>query len=697
MTPKPTSFRLENTLLPLVELGALGAIVAAFALDEMPSPFPVLEFVFLIAGTAAIRRFGLPLPGKGYASFIFVVPILAVLHRGWGWGALIPVAGVLVGDVLVRRLPVAAAAEVGCQTGLAAALAGLAYDRIGGVHGALALHLDNALPLLFLAVMIPLIPNAMFYSQHARSEVLAFVDARVTLAWEAIVAVLDALLALGWLAVMTVADSTALQLGGFAMMLALTALAHYVCRRGVRADELSLIQRLAHTVAADANFGRNFAPIRRLTGQLVPWEEMRFLRYDQEKHEMEVALDTVGTRVGERHRADTGLTSEALRSRRALAAGALAKSARGGAAEPGTGGSEIVVPLFQGDQVAGAWHLRHGDPKMYRQADADMLQALAPQMALALAVHGIVSPLVESSQQTGAHVECVTATSQEIHASSEEVAASAKRAEASAAKASLLTGQAAATMLELRAATDEVSHSAAETCQAAQEMERAAQAVRTATATTAANLERMGGTVAQGTAQVEQLLAAAGQVERFAETIAAIADQTNMLALNAAIEAARAGAQGAGFAVVADEVRRLAEESAKEAASTSRAAADTRRLLDRTAQLLEKIRGELQGTGEAATAWIAELERIVEAAESVAQLSIRMAELPRRSAERATAMQAILSDVGAAAETSAQEAKDVAASAMTQMEAIDTLATGAVELSDSARRLATATRLVSAN
>jgi methyl-accepting chemotaxis protein len=468
----------------------------------------------------------------------------------------------------------------------------------------------------------------------------------------------------------------------------------YVIRLGVRADELHLIQRLAQVIAAEMNLSRSFSRVQELTRQLVPWEQMGFARYDPRTRQMELLADTAAQAGAVfRFDADAGLTGEALRLRRAVVARGLAKDQ---VVVPGaeTPGSEMLVPLYHAGQLVGLWSVRHSDPAIYRDSDGELLELLAPQLALMVAIDGSLRPVTGASDQTTQYVQTLTATTEEIHASSEEVAASAQRASDGAAQAAKLVTAAGREAEQLKDSAGELAAAGDRTRDAGAQMEKTAEKVRTGTQGAVRQLTDLGATTEESAAEVRRLRDVATQVEKFSETIGFVANQTNLLALNATIEAARAGVHGRGFAVVADEVHKLAEESGREARNVGKSVQDTRRALDRAAQLLERIRGDLAQVVLNSADWVKDLDRIAEAAAETARAGKRVAEVGRQSVELAAKITHTLGQARTAAQTSTQEAEAVAAAAAEQLRAIEDLAHGATELSALADKLSQALRFM---
>src|SRR5207249_3674596 len=481
-----------------------------------------------------------------FSSYILGVTAYAVLDRGWPFGILVAPLAMVAGDLALRRLPVAAALDNAAHLTTGAAVAGLAYARLGGATGAQALAAGNLVPLVVFLVLLPGVVNGTFYIELALGRTLAWVDAALTARWEAVVYACSVGLALASLQL----AHAGLDMVGFvvigAVIVSAAVASVSVIRRGVHADELALIQSLSQAIARDISLAKSFPRIQELARRLVPWEHMGFARYDAGKNEMELVADTaISDRRGSLFRfdANAGLSGEAVRLRRPVVAGALAPE-QVVVPERETPGSELLLPLYHAGQLVGVWSVRHSDPAMYRDADADMLALLAPQLALMLAIEGSVQPVVGASDRTSAYIQTLTATTEEIHASSQEVAASARRASQGAAEAASLVSALARDSEQLTHHAAEVATAGTETRDSGAQMEQTTQKVRLATQTAVRRLTDLGLTTEESAREVRRLRDVAEQVEKFSETIGFIANQTNLLALNATIEAARAGGHG---------------------------------------------------------------------------------------------------------------------------------------------------------
>ncbi len=696
--------RLPSRLAPalvirvVVSLAALVSLTAGLAAavgGRMPSSGNLpLAGALLILVAALTRRYGIALPGNGFSSYVIGVMLFAILDRGWAFAAVVAPFAMIVGDVLLRRLPMRAALVNAAHLTTGSTLVGLMYARLGGATGAAALATDNIGPLALTIVLLPIIINGTFYLELALGQTIAWVDARLTLRWESIVYLVSAAFALAWLAFV----HAVLPAGPRTLLTVVLALATagslYVLRLGVRADELNLIQRLAQAIAAELTLSRSFARVQELTRQLVPWEQMGFARYDPRTRQMELVADTAAQPGATfRFDSDAGLTGEALRLRRPVVAHGLARDQ---VVVPGaeTPGSEMLVPLYHAGQLVGLWSVRHSDPAMYRPSDGELLELLAPQLALMVAIDGSLRPVTGASDQTTQYMQTLTATTEEIHASSEEVAASAQRASHGASQAANFVSTLARESAQLKENAAQLAGAGDRTKDAGSQMEKTADKVRTGTQQAVRQLTDLGATTEESAAEVGRLREVAAQVEKFSETIGFVANQTNLLALNATIEAARAGIHGRGFAVVADEVHKLAEASAREARNVSKSVQDTRRALDRAAQLIERIRDDLGEVVHNSADWVQDLDRIAAAAAETARAGKQVAEVGRQNAELATKITETLAQARGAAETSSQEAEAVAAAAAEQLRAIEDLAHGAAELTALAEQLSQALRFI---
>jgi len=681
-----------RVVVSLVAVVAVGAACVAYVTGRLPL-VPGMPFAAaaLVAAGVLTRRFGIPLPGGGFSSYILGVVLYATLDHGWTFAVVIAPLAVVAGDRLLRQVPLRIALNSATHVAAGSAIAGLIYLGIGGATGPAAFTAANVVRLVAVIVLLGVLVNGTYYAELALTR--SGVDAAMTLRWEALANLVAAALALGWLRYGDATLATAPSLLVCAALVAATVGSLYVIRLGVRADELRLVQNLAQAIASDISLARGFAHIQELTRALVPWEHMGFARYDPATREMVVvadtSVDTTAAVAPFRFDADAGLTSEARRLRGPVVGQGLQPDQV--VLLPGeTPGSEVLVPLYHAGELVGIWSVRHSDPLAYRDSDGDLLNLLASQLALMLAIDSSVQPMVRASVQAAKYVKALGVTTEAIYASSREVAASARRAGPGAVEAARLVSTAAREATDLKRSAEELTAAGDETREAGARMQAGADKIEQATQQALRRLTDLGATTEEGASEVRRLREVASQVERFSETLGFVANQTNLLALNATIEAARAGVHGRGFAVVADEVHKLAEESGREARNVSRSVQESRRALERAAQLIERIRSDLATVVQESGDWLADLGRITETAALTARSGKRVADVARASAELCARIAVTLEQARGGAQTSTHEAEAVAAAAAEQLTALEGLSRGAVELASLADTLAKA-------
>lgn len=682
----------ETVRRSVVAFGAL-AVPLGFAFHQYVRPFPWLGAALLFFIAAGTRAFGIPLPGKGFASFAVGAGIAAVVALGWAAGALASGLGILVGDFVVRRLPLRNAVGNAGHFTTACCLSGMAYYWLA--NGALGPNVflpSNSWRLaLFIALFIAIV-NATFYLQLRLSAAIAWVDSRLTARWESTVAVLATLLALVALRLAYTQVASRWYFVEAAILIGVAALTHWLVKKGAVGEGMQMVQRLSRIMSARPELHRAMSDIERLTRALVPWEAMRIASYDEHTNEFVVLTDTTGSLgSGVRYAAADGLPGVAMRLGRAVTrrdAGAALGELRG------REGSEIVVPLKYGDRLVGLWTVRHSRTDMYREYDASLLDMVAPQLALSLSLDALIQPVLDASEHMTQHVESITATTQQLHASSQESADTARRLAATVRALSDTLSKGAG---EARAAQEMAESTVAEgrgTQESGEQMLRDARIVRGATEQAATQLTAAAAIVEEGTQEVTRLQDVSSAVQRFGQTITSLADQTGLLALNAAVEAARAGAHGRGFAVVAQEIRALADRSGAEAEAMDRAVRDIRAALERAVTLMQRTRAEVLGVAEAGSGWVDELDRIVAASEAVAAAGYRIVDAARENAQRSDIMALALAGAQQDAGHAATET-DVVAGASTQQEsAIESLNDAATRLSITAHELAGAVAAV---
>ncbi|MBH3700273.1 methyl-accepting chemotaxis protein, partial [Pseudomonas aeruginosa] len=194
----------------------------------------------------------------------------------------------------------------------------------------------------------------------------------------------------------------------------------------------------------------------------------------------------------------------------------------------------IVVPIRQAVSCADRIAARDLTGEIASDGDDEPAQLMKAMRSMQASLHDTI-------EQIGDSAALLAAAAEQLNAVTEE-------GNRSLARQNDEIEMAATAVNEMSAAVEEVARNASSTAEASSLSERAAGNGRARVGQTVRSIRQMNAEIGQTARLVEGLASQAQDIGKVLDVIRAIAEQTNLLALNAAIAAARAGAQGRGFA-----------------------------------------------------------------------------------------------------------------------------------------------------